>query len=505
MQPRSTAKPYQAIFDVTYLYWLSQGIYTVTKLNIASLLKTSSLNASRLCEVLSIEYPHIDSDNLYRVMRNLSAIGVFAVDANDHFRLTTIGEALLDENTRAIILDVCERRWITIANLDTVYTTEQFNAVFHQHYSGLPQKLSDIFFAFRYSKALYLFIKSGLVDTISASAIPMSITEMAAKSGIEETIVNTLCALMYEKGITESNDNVRYSLSEVGMTLLKDHPRSLRNVPLHENIAKWQAASNLLAAVTEGKEPFQLTHGQGLFDYLKQLENADKQEFEIFNHAMAEISRVEIDAISQNLLIPTTTKTIMDVGGGTGALMHAILGEHANVQGIIFDLPETVQHLSELGSCCKAVGGSFFDQDTMPDADLILLKRALHDWSNDKAAEILRNCAEKCHDICVIEWLWKNTAFVASLDLFLMSIGGKIRSEQDFRRLLDSANIPCTSITELTAGVFAVTGTPKQLKASTPLSASQSGIFSSMTEESKAMESKPGQSPSALLIKNYRK
>lgn len=95
--------------------------------------------------------------------------------------------------------------------------------------------------------------------------------------------------------------------------------------------------------------------------------------------------------------------------------------------------------------------------------NMILLKRALHDWSNDKAIEILKNCAEKCRTLRVIEWLWKDNPFMASLDFFLMSIGGKIRSEADFRFLLESAGINCSGIRELANGVFAVEGIPYKI------------------------------------------
>lgn len=510
MQHRPAEKSYQAIFDVTYLYWLSQGIYTLTKLNIASLLKKGSFSAIELSEKLKVHYPNIDSDNLYRVMRNLSAIGLFEIDVNSKFTLTSVGDQLLNENVREIILDVGGDGWNKIANLGVNDNFDNFNEIFHKDYTAMPKILRDIFFAFQYSKALYLFVKLGLVDILSASTAPLSTTDIASRLGIGSDIANTLCSLMCDKGITVRNDADLYSLSDIGKALIKYHPRSLRNVPLHENTAKWLAASNLLAAVTEGNEPFHLTHGEGLFDYLKKLENSDKQEFEIFNNAMAEISRIEIDAISHNLSIPTGTKTVIDVGGGTGALIIALLGEHPELRGIIFDLPETVHNITNIDSRCKAIGGSFFDKETIPEADLILLKRALHDWPDDKAVEILRNCSEKCKDLRVIEWLWKDTPFVASLDLFLMSIGGKIRSEQDFRQLLDSANIPCAGITELTPGVFAVNGKPNRVTTTHAEASRQnpsqamrahSGIYSEVIDEDKVNDSKPDQSQSGPVIK----
>lgn len=452
---------YQPIFETTYQYWLSPAIYIVTKLKIAEFLKDSKKNIDEIFGELKDQFPNLNKDNLYRLMRNISAVGLFQEDGSRNFTLGSLGQELLDDKIQAFILDnIGKASWDKIVNVGEQENFEHFDYVFLQDTPEMSEALSNIILAYRYSKALYLFVKLGLADVMSNASYLIS--DIARKTNIEPNVIENIFTLLCDKGIIIKNVSEKYSLTDTGKLLVTDNPWSLKNVALHENIPKWQAAANLIVAITKSKEPFEFTHGEGLFDYLKKLEDKDKQEFDIFNKAMAEISKIEIMAIAQNLIIPKDTKTIMDVGGGTGALISALLEQHDKLQGIVFDLPETVAQIKNPGERCQSKGGSFFEKETIPPADLILLKRALHDWSNDKAIEILKNCAEKCKELRVIEWLWKDNAFVASLDLFLMSIGGKIRSEQDFRFLFESAGISCPDFKELTAGVFAVHGVPSK-------------------------------------------
>lgn len=67
----------------------------------------------------------------------------------------------------------------------------------------------------------------------------------------------------------------------------------------------------------------------------------------------------------------------------------------------------------------------------------------------------------ECQRINIIEWLWRNNPFVASLDLGLMAIGGKIRSEQEFKDLFAASEIAYTTTQALGPGIFAACGTPK--------------------------------------------
>lgn len=445
------------IIETIYKYWLSPALYSVTKLGIVMLLKSGQKSIDELFEILKADYPNLNKDNLYRLMRNLSAVGILKQDAGKSFLLGMYGEELLDSDIRECILqNLGEINWEKISNIGEQGDFDHFESVFMQNFPKISEELSNIIFAYRPSKALYLFVKLGLADVMNSEFT--SIGDLAKIVNVKPPILETILVFLTAKEIVIKNKQGDYSLSDVGKYLSTQNSNSLKNVVLHENIPKWQAASHLLMAITEGNVPFKVRHGEELFSYLKKLEVGSTQEFDIFSKAMAEISKIEIESIERNLPLPEDTQTIMDVGGGTGALMSALLKRYSKLQGIIFDLPETVAQTKALDGRCRTVGGSFFEKKAIPKVDLIFLKRTLHDWSDDVAIQILKNCAEKCKEFRVVEWLWKDNAFISSLDFFLMSIGGKIRSEQDFRRLFKSSRINCPSIKELNDGFFAVYG-----------------------------------------------
>ena len=92
-------------------------------------------------------------------------------------------------------------------------------------------------------------------------------------------------------------------------------------------------------------------------------------------------------------------RTVVDVGGGTGAMLASLLRQHPHVRGILVDLPGTVARAGEIiegfgvGDRMTAVGQGFFDP--LPaGAELYLLKSVLNDWPDEPTVAILRRCAE---------------------------------------------------------------------------------------------------------------
>jgi O-methyltransferase len=145
---------------------------------------------------------------------------------------------------------------------------------------------------------------------------------------------------------------------------------------------------------------------------------------------------------------------IVDVGGGEGALLRDILAATPKLQGVLFDLPQVVAGASKLlkgdfAARCQIVGGNFFD--SVPEgADAYLLKGVLHDWPDDDAVKILRNTRLAIRPegtLLLIEAIVDSAARPAGLmDLLMLVIGGRERTEADFRSLLASARFTLTRI-----------------------------------------------------------
>ena len=111
---------------------------------------------------------------------------------------------------------------------------------------------------------------------------------------------------------------------------------------------------------------------------------------------MADITRLTSVAVASAYDF-TPFRLLVDVGGGNGSLMIGILKANLSLRGIVFDQPAAIERAREqieqhgLAARCTAIGGDFF-KDVPAGGDAYILKRVIHDWDDEQAAAILRNC-----------------------------------------------------------------------------------------------------------------
>ncbi|MBO0780322.1 MAG: hydroxyneurosporene methyltransferase [Ktedonobacteraceae bacterium] len=157
-------------------------------------------------------------------------------------------------------------------------------------------------------------------------------------------------------------------------------------------------------------------------------------------------------------------KTVVDVGGGTGALLAEILRAHPQIQGTLVDFPGTVARaevlLREAGvrERVRTVGQSFFDR--LPaGADLYVLKSILNDWPNQEAQLILIRCAEAARPggrIVILGGVVADDSVSSLLTPEMVLLGGKERPLTEFQELARSAGLTLLTSGRLPSGHFAV-------------------------------------------------
>lgn len=137
-------------------------------------------------------------------------------------------------------------------------------------------------------------------------------------------------------------------------------------------------------------------------------------------------------------------ETVVDVGGGNGANLVALLNHQPGLRGIVFDLPETVRDEEAFGDRLTFVEGDFFE--SVPPGDVYILSTILHDWDDERAAAILdtiRAAAPSGARLVLIESVIQpgNEPDGAKwLDLLMLTLfGGRERDELQWRELLDGA------------------------------------------------------------------
>jgi hypothetical protein len=160
-------------------------------------------------------------------------------------------------------------------------------------------------------------------------------------------------------------------------------------------------------------------------------------------------------------------RTVLDVGGGIGALLAEVLGKHPELTGAVLDLPavrpEAEQTLAEAGLADRAafVGGSFFDE--LPTGyDVLLVSRVLTDWNDENATTILRRAGQAAGEhgrVLVVEVLAgvEHAKNNSSFDLQSLSLlGGRERAVADFHALAAAAGLTVLDTRQWPGGLLLV-------------------------------------------------
>jgi SAM-dependent methyltransferase len=182
--------------------------------------------------------------------------------------------------------------------------------------------------------------------------------------------------------------------------------------------------------------------GQSFFEY----HAGNPEDAALFNRVMTEGIAWTAPALLKAYDF-SRFEQLVDVGGGQGALLRELLAATPKLEGVLFDLPAVVAGAgaileNRMAGRVRIVGGSFFDG--VPEgADAYLLKGVIHDWSDEDAVKILGNVRRAIRPdgtLLLVESLVDSEERPAGLgDLLMLVIGGRDRSEEDFRRLLGEA------------------------------------------------------------------
>lgn len=189
----------------------------------------------------------------------------------------------------------------------------------------------------------------------------------------------------------------------------------------------------------------------GLFEYLELHPESSK----LYGEAMTSLSRAEAAALLSSYEFGATAN-VVDVGGGHGTLMMEILKAHPGARGVVYDLPTVVEvgagrvAAAGLAERCSCVAGSFFER-VPAGADVYVLASILHDWTDEEATVILnhlRTSMTAGSRLLVVERIvpsGNERSFVKLLDLvMLVSLGGRERTLEEYRALLEGAGLKLT-------------------------------------------------------------
>ena len=275
---------------------------------------------------------------------------------------------------------------------------------------------------------------------------------LARSAGCDAPSMRRLVRALATLGVCSEGDDGRFRLGALGAWLCEDHPQSLRAWALLTGGVIWQRWSELDQSVRSGISHRRRHGGDDGFDNLAQDPAAAAQ----FHRAMIEITRPVANAVA-SAIDASGIDRVVDVGGGSGALIAQVLAAHRSLQGVLFDLPHGLDGATALleragvVARCTRVAGSFFE--CVPDGgDLYLLKSVLHNWDDERCVQILRCCRAAMAPggrVCVIERVVSDRIgtsardrAVARSDLnMLVALSGRERRRNEFRALFEAAGL----------------------------------------------------------------
>ena len=221
-------------------------------------------------------------------------------------------------------------------------------------------------------------------------------------------------------------------------------------------------------SVRTGEPAFPHLYGTSAWEYRA----AHPEEDAVFKAAMTSLSSGVVDAVVRSYDF-SGIRVLLDVGGGEGVLLAAILTANPSLRGILFDQPHVVGSVGPLlqragvADRCEVVSGSFFE--TVPGgADAYLLKSVIHDWDDEATMEILRTCRAAMDErgkLLVVERIIRpgndpDPAKFSDLNMLVVP-GGQERTADDFERLYAEAEFKLSNIIR--------TGTPYNIIEGTPV------------------------------------
>ena len=320
-----------------------------------------------------------------------------------------------------------------------------------EHQTAHLRMLDLTFVALVIHRAVYAATVLGIPDILGEHKKGSDAVAEAANADSDATY--RLMRALSSAGVLTESEGKEFSLTELGSTLRSDIPGSMRGWVLFAGSPFYAGAwQEVVSSIQTGKPGWVKVHGTPFFDYLGDHPDAAAT----FDAAMTSLSSWEAKAVVEAYDF-SSIGTLVDVGGGQGGLLAAVLKANPELRGVVFDQLETVsgahEHLAREGLAerCEVVGGDFFD--FVPPGDAYLLKYIVHDWDDEQAIRILANCRKslaKGGKVLLVETVVPGPnepdgAKIADLEMLVL-LGSRERTEQEFGALLDRADLTLNRI-----------------------------------------------------------
>jgi hypothetical protein len=307
---------------------------------------------------------------------------------------------------------------------------------------------------FRSTQVTYVIAKLGLADQLAES--PLTAAELGYRVNVDGARLGRVLRLAAFYGLVAELPGERFELTAYGRPLCSEVEGSIKATATmlgEEHYAAWGA---LIHSVKTGEPGFEQIFGAPFFDYMAA--HPDTQA--IFDAAMS----AGVDVFLRSLVETydfSKAHVIVDVGGGNGSISAMVLNRYPGIEAVVYDQPQVLEaadrYLTAAGvrRRCRLVPGDFFS--SVPGGgDLYLLSNIVHDWDDDRALRILKNCRAAMTSagaVLLVEEVLPehgqpSRAAMADVNMMVL-LTGRERTEEQFRSMLAAADLRLTKVIPL--------------------------------------------------------
>lgn len=314
------------------------------------------------------------------------------------------------------------------------------------------------------TQAVSVAAELGLADLLHER--PTTAEELAARLDADVDSLRRLLRALCSVGVFRLNGRGGYELDAIGALLRSDVADSQRAFARMAGAEFYRAWQGLKCSVMNGTTAAKAQEGRSFY---AELTKAPARQ-EIFDASMNSVHGPEIQPMLDAYDF-SGCATVVDVGGGNGAMLAGVLERHPQVRGVLFELPEVAARARALfesrglAARVTVVGGDFF-KAIPPAGDLYLLRHVLHNWEDADAVAILVNCRKHLRQksrVLLVESLLpeqEGFSFVKWLDLMMLVVGGRERTVREYARLLDMAGLRLDRVIPTSCSVSLLEGVP---------------------------------------------
>jgi hypothetical protein len=322
---------------------------------------------------------------------------------------------------------------------------------------GLPPqvKILQMMNAYRLAQSISVAAKLGIADLLTQ---PQSITELAQATSTHPQSLYRLLRVLASFDIFTENENGLFHLTPRGALLQSNVSNSLRDYAIVVGeMWHWRMWGGILHSIKTGEPAFDHLFGMEFSEYYQQNPEVAKN----FDGAMVSALAMTDVAILANYDFALFERVI-DVGTGSqgdGKLIASILKNNSSQQGVYFDTPTRIEQVkrlievTELSDRCELIAGDVFE--SFPSGgDVYIIKNLIHDYNDDQAIVILKNCREAIAEygkLLLIEMVIPpgnepSLGKILDVEALIMSAGAIERTEEQYREVLSAAGFKLTNI-----------------------------------------------------------